>query len=58
MKNIYNRLYTMNFLLHMQGLWKVMCLVISLGFCGMMSSSFTDFLKNMVGKVNEGMCVC
>ena len=48
----------MNVLLYMQGLWRVMCLVISLGFCGMMSSSFTAFLKNMVGIVNEVMCVC
>ena len=41
----------------MQGLQKVMRIVISLGFCGMMSTSSEIVLVNMVGTVNEGMYV-
>ena len=34
-------------------------MVISLGFCEMMLSSYTTVLGNMVGKVNKkGMCFC
>ena len=35
-----------------------MHIVISLGFCGMMSSISAIVLGNMVAKVNEGICVC
>ena len=42
----------------MQGIEEVMRIVISLGFCGMMSSSSEIVLGNMVGTVNEDMCVC
>ena len=41
----------------MQGLQKVMSIVISLGFCRMMSTSSEIVLVNMVGTVNEGMYV-
>ena len=41
----------------MQGLQKVMRIVISFGFCGMMSTSSGLALVKMVGTVNEGMCV-
>ena len=43
---------------YMQCLQKVMRIVISLGFCGTMSSSSGIVLGNMVGAANEGMCVC
>ena len=42
----------------MQGLQTVMRIVISPGFCGIMSGSPAIFFGNMVGKVNEDMCVC
>ena len=41
----------------MQGLSKVIRGVVSLGFYGMMPSSFATTLGNLVGKVNEGMCL-
>lgn len=34
-----------------------MHIVISLDFCGLMPSSFPIVFGNMVGKVNDGMCV-
>ena len=37
----------------MQGLWNMMLIVISLGFCGIISSSSAIVLGNEVGKVNE-----
>ena len=36
----------------------MMRIAISLRLCGMMPSSSTIVLENMVGKVNEGPCVC
>ena len=42
----------------MQGLQKVMRIVISLGFCEIMPSSIRIVLGDMVAKVNQGMCVC
>ena len=41
----------------MQGLQKVMRIVIFLGFCGMMSISSGIVLVNIVGTVNQGICV-
>ena len=41
----------------MQGLQKVMHIVIFLGFCGMIPNSSAAVLENMVETVNEGMCV-
>ena len=35
-----------------------MRIVIFLGFYGIMCSSSATVLGNMLGKVNEGMCVC
>ena len=35
-----------------------MRIVISLGFCGMMPRSSAIVLGNIVGKLNEGVCVC
>ena len=42
----------------MQALQKMMRIVISLSFCGIMPSSSAIVLRSMVGKVNEGVCVC
>ena len=39
------------------GLQKVMRIVISLGFCEMMPSSSGIVLGNMMGTVNECICV-
>ena len=36
----------------------MMRIVISLGFCEMMLCSSAAVLGNMLGTVNEGMCVC
>ena len=33
-------------------------IVISLVFCGMMASTSAVVLGNIVGTVNEGICVC
>ena len=43
---------------YIQGLQKVMHIVIFLGFSGMITSSSAIVLGNMVETVNEGMCVC
>ena len=40
----------------MQGIQKVMHIVISLGFCGMIASSSTIAFGNMVAKANENVC--
>ena len=42
----------------MQGLQKVMRIVISLGFCVMRTSSSAIILRNIVGTVNEEVCIC
>ena len=36
----------------------VMGIVISLGFCGLMLNGSAFALGNVVGKGNEGVCVC
>ena len=56
LKNIYNSVYTT--CNYMQALQKMMRIVISLSFCGIMPSSSAIVLRSMVGKVNEGVCVC
>ena len=59
---VLSKIYTIEYVQwicdYMQGLWNMMLIVISLGFCGMISGSFAIVLGNKVGKVNEGMCVC
>ena len=42
----------------MQGLSKVIRIAISLGLCLMITSSPPIVLGIMIGKVNEGKCIC
>ena len=55
-QNICNRMWTMNMYLY-AGLQKVMRIVIPLGFCEMMPSCSGIVLGNMMGTVNECICV-